>query len=51
MPPGKRIEASDLTTKRPGTGIAPTSYNDLIGLVAKETIDEDTVLQWGLFGD
>ncbi len=48
---GQRIEAGDLTWKRPAKGIDPRDYDRLIGRVAKQAIAEDTVLQWGMFGE
>lgn len=49
IPPGKTVEPQDITWKRPGRGIDPRDYDHLIGRTAKESIDEDTVLQWSMF--
>ena len=37
-----------LICKRPGTGISPKQYWDLIGMKAKQDIKEDVVLEWGM---
>lgn len=47
---GKRVEPDDITWKRPAKGIDPRDYEQLIGLVVRHEIEEDTVLQWGMFG-
>jgi len=49
IPAGKKAEPQDITWKRPGRGIDPRDYDRLIGSTVKESIDEDTVLQWGMF--
>lgn len=46
---GKTITNDDLTFKRPAHGISPRDINQLVGKTAKETIEEDSVLQWGMF--
>jgi sialic acid synthase SpsE len=51
IPPGKTVEADDLTWKRPGNGIDPRDYDRVIGRVARIEIAEDTVLHWGLLDD
>lgn len=43
---GTKITEKMVTFKRPGTGISPMDINKLIGKIAKETIKEDTILQW-----
>lgn len=43
---GTKITEKMVTFKRPGTGISPIDINKLIGKIAKETIKEDTILQW-----
>ncbi len=45
---GEVIQASDLMAKRPGTGIAPTHADIVIGRAAKVDIAEDTVLLWDM---
>lgn len=50
IPAGKVIDAADITWKRPGRGIDPRDFDRLIGSKSVQNIDEDTVLQWGMFG-
>lgn len=50
IPAGKVIDAADITWKRPGRGIDPRDFDRLIGSQSVQNIDEDTVLQWGMFG-
>ena len=49
IPKGKKIEAEDLTFKRPASGISPKFYNNLIGLTSLNDIEEDDILKWNLF--
>jgi N-acetylneuraminate synthase len=46
---GKVIEREDLTFKRPAHGISPRAIDELVGMKADRTINEDTVLKWGMF--
>ena len=46
IPAGKVIDKDDLTWKRPAGGISPRNYYDVLGMVARADIEEDTVLQW-----
>ena len=41
---GSKIEAKDISCKRPGTGIPPSRYNEVIGSVAKKFIEKDIVI-------
>ena len=43
---GKIIEGSDITCKRPGTGIPPWMIDNVIGGVALDEIKEDEVLKF-----
>ena len=43
---GKIIESSDITWKRPGTGIPPWMIDNVIGGVALDEIKEDEVLKF-----
>ena len=43
---GTVIKQEMLTFKRPGSGIGADEYEHLIGMIAAEDIEEDTVLQW-----
>ena len=46
IPAGATIEASMLTLKRPGTGVAPGLLADLIGKRATTDIPYDTLVSW-----
>lgn len=41
---GQRFTERNLTTKRPGYGLSPVFYDELLGLTASETIPDDTVI-------
>src|SRR5690606_7169950 len=45
---GTTISESDITFKRPGTGISPTFVEAVIGRKVKENVQEDTTLTWDL---
>jgi len=46
IPKGTRLERDMVTIKRPGFGIKPKHLDLLVGRVAKQDIEEDTVLTW-----
>lgn len=46
---GSVIDEAMLTFKRPGTGISPSNIDSVIGLVAKEDIEDDTILSLDMF--
>jgi sialic acid synthase SpsE len=46
LPAGHRIAESDITYKRPGTGISPLSWDDVIGRTTRRALAVDDVLQW-----
>ena len=46
IPAGSTITADLITTKRPGTGIAPKYLESLLGRHVSEDIPEDAILQW-----
>jgi sialic acid synthase SpsE len=46
LPAGHCLTEKDLTYKRPGTGISPLHWNAVIGMVTKQTLKADQVLQW-----
>lgn len=46
---GKKIDAEDITWKRPGTGIDPREYDNILGKIAVDDIKEDTVLDSRFF--
>lgn len=43
---GTVLCADDITWKRPAHGISPRNYDTVLGMKARENIEEDTVLQW-----
>jgi sialic acid synthase SpsE len=43
---GHRITESDITYKRPGTGISPLSWDVVIGRTTRRALTADDVLQW-----
>jgi N-acetylneuraminate synthase/N,N'-diacetyllegionaminate synthase len=45
IPAGTIITLDDLTCKRPGTGIAPSEMNVVLGRTAEQDIPEDTLIQ------
>lgn len=49
MKKGDKIQAENITWKRPGTGITADNYDELLGKTAIIDIEEDTVLQWNMF--
>lgn len=49
IPSGKTIDATDLTWKRPASGISPKDISQLIGKKAQRDIKEDEVLYWNMF--
>lgn len=46
VPADHRITETDLTYKRPGTGISPLYWDDVIGRVTVRPLENDHVLQW-----
>lgn len=44
IPKGTKVTREMLTTKGPGRGISPMRMDEIIGMIAKEDIDEDVVL-------
>ncbi len=44
---GQRITASDIAIKRPGYGIAPKDFEQVIGRSASRGLDADEVISWG----
>jgi sialic acid synthase SpsE len=43
---GSKLDASMLTYKRPGTGISPLHWDEVIGAAAARDLEEDHVLTW-----
>ena len=46
--PGGTLAEADLTVKRPGDGIPPAQFHDLIGRTALTAIPADTVITWDM---
>ena len=46
VPAGHVLEEADLTYKRPGTGISPLHWDDVVGSQTLNSMEEDHVLQW-----
>lgn len=44
---GHRLEAADLTYKRPGTGVSPVHWDEVLGRPVARALEADDVLQWG----
>jgi len=49
IPKGKVIEKRDLTFKRPAYGVSPKFIDEIVGKIAINDIEEDTVLKWNMF--
>lgn len=49
IPKGKKIEKADIVIKRPGTGVSPEFYDEVIGSIALREIQEDEILKFGDF--
>lgn len=46
LPLGGIIKEADLTYKRPGTGISPLNWDQVIGMKVLRNLPEDHILQW-----
>tara|TARA_B110000027_G_C16120629_1_gene302667 strand:- start:3217 stop:4272 length:1056 start_codon:yes stop_codon:yes gene_type:complete len=46
---GEVVSYDHLTFKRPATGISPKYIDKLVGKIAKEDIEEDKIIDWGMF--
>jgi sialic acid synthase SpsE len=46
VPAGHVITEADITYKRPGTGVSPMFWDDVIGLTTRHALETDHVLQW-----
>ena len=51
LPAGHRIVESDITYKRPGTGISPLAWDTVIGRATRRALSADDVLQWSDLAD
>lgn len=43
---GHRLETADLTYKRPGTGVSPLHWDEVLGRTVARALKADDVLQW-----
>ena len=46
LPAGHLITEADITYKRPGNGVSPLHWDDVIGRMTTRALDEDHVLMW-----
>jgi N-acetylneuraminate synthase len=46
LPAGHRIAEDDITYKRPGTGVSPLHWDEVIGRKTTQVLLADHVLQW-----
>jgi sialic acid synthase SpsE len=46
LPAGHMLSADDITYKRPGTGISPLHWDEVLGTKTTQALDADHVLQW-----
>jgi sialic acid synthase SpsE len=46
LPAGHLITEADITYKRPGNGVSPLHWDDVIGRMTTRTLEEDHVLLW-----
>jgi N-acetylneuraminate synthase len=45
---GNIIKSEDLTWKRPAHGVSPAELQQVVGTIANERIEEDTVIKWNM---
>ena len=46
LPKGHKITSKDITYKRPGTGISPMFWDEVLGKTLKISKEEDNILSW-----
>lgn len=46
LPVGHVVTEMDITYKRPGTGVSPLHWDEVIGMRTKKALSEDDVLTW-----
>ncbi len=46
IPKDHIISENDITYKRPGTGISPEHWNEVIGMKTLSNLEEDHILRW-----
>lgn len=49
IPAGTTVAAADLTWKRPGHGVSPRHYTEILGRKARVAIAADDIIQWSMF--
>jgi N-acetylneuraminate synthase len=50
LPAGHRLTERDLTYKRPGTGIGPEHWDEVLGQVLSRDCRADEILKWSMLG-
>jgi len=45
---GTQLQLSDLNMKRPGSGISPLSFHELVGRVLRVDVEKDQLLNWDM---
>jgi sialic acid synthase SpsE len=45
---GERVAAGDLALRRPGTGIAPADWDQVVGTVLAQDVAAHTTLAWSM---
>ena len=51
VPAGHRLETEDLTCKRPGTGVSPLYWDEVLGRTVTRGLQVDELLQWSDLSD
>jgi N-acetylneuraminate synthase len=46
LPAGHRLREEDLVAKRPGTGVSPMQWREIVGTTLVRALPEDHVLTW-----
>lgn len=47
---GQPLSKAQVTAKRPGTGIAPSRIEEIVGRVALRDLEKDEILEWSMLG-
>lgn len=45
---GRKLSEEDLTCKRPGTGIPPSNWDQVLGRQVRQRVSKDTILRWSM---
>jgi N,N'-diacetyllegionaminate synthase len=48
--PGHKLTEEDLTCKRPGSGIPPRDWNQVLGRQVRQPVSKNTILRWSMLG-